>query len=111
LNTQTLRFLQIDAIERQRTNQGTAYLEVLRVPSMSAGVYVLAPGSVDGQSPHQQDEMYFVARGRARMRAGAEDQLVGPGSLIFVAAQVKHQFYDIEEELTLLVFFAPAETE
>jgi hypothetical protein len=28
-----------------------------------------------------------------------------------VAANVEHRFYDVEEELTVLVFFAPAETE
>jgi hypothetical protein len=30
--------------------------------------------------------------------------------VIFVAAEVGHRFYDIEEELAALVFFAPAET-
>ena len=44
------------------------------------------------------------------MRAGSEDQLVGPGSLIYIAAEVEHRFYDIEDELAVLVFFAPAET-
>ena len=45
------------------------------------------------------------------MRAGAEDQSVGEGSIIFVAAGVEHRFYDITEELVVLVFFAPAESE
>jgi hypothetical protein len=35
---------------------------------------------------------------------------VQPGSVIFVKAQVEHRFYDIQEELVVLVFFAPAET-
>jgi mannose-6-phosphate isomerase-like protein (cupin superfamily) len=111
VNDQNLRFLNLKEIERQRTRQGKDYLEFLRVPSMSAGVYVLAAGSADLQSPHEQDEMYYVVRGKARMRAGAEDQSIGQGSVIFVAANLEHRFYDIEEELTVLVFFAPAETE
>jgi quercetin dioxygenase-like cupin family protein len=45
------------------------------------------------------------------MRAGSEDRLVAQGDLIFVAVNVEHRFYDVEEELTVLVFFAPAETE
>jgi quercetin dioxygenase-like cupin family protein len=45
------------------------------------------------------------------MRAGSEDQSVSEGSIIFVAAGVDHRFYEITEELVLLVFFAPAETE
>ncbi len=54
--------------------------------------------------------MYYVLRGRARMRVGAEDRAVGAGSVIFVAAEVEHRFHDIAEELALLVFFAPAES-
>jgi len=87
------------------------YLEFLRVPAMSAGVYVLALGATDPQKPHHEDEMYYVVRGRARMQVGEEDQVVEQGSVIFVAANVKHRFYDIAEELVVLVFFAPAETE
>jgi len=95
----------------QRQNAGKPYLEFLRVAPMSAGVYVLSAGATDNQRPHAQDELYYVVSGRARMRSGAEDWEVAPGSIIFVAAEVEHRFYDIREELTLLVFFAPAESE
>jgi quercetin dioxygenase-like cupin family protein len=44
------------------------------------------------------------------MRAGAEDQEVTTGSVIFVAAEVDHRFHSITEELVVLVFFAPAES-
>ncbi len=106
-----VRFSAIDDILEQRLRQGNEYLEFLRVPAMSAGVYVLAAGSADRQSPHQQDELYYVVRGKARMRAGHHDQSVTRGTLIFVPAHLEHQFYDIEEEITVLVFFAPAESE
>jgi quercetin dioxygenase-like cupin family protein len=36
---------------------------------------------------------------------------VRPGSVIFVEAELEHRFYDIEEELEVLVYFAPAEQE
>ncbi len=98
------------SIEQQRKQSGKAYLEFLRESSMSAGVYVLAAGSVDQQSPHKEDELYYVVKGKGRMRAGSENHSVGPGSLIYIGAEVEHRFYDIEEELTVLVFFAPAET-
>jgi quercetin dioxygenase-like cupin family protein len=55
--------------------------------------------------------MYYVVRGRGRMRSGNEDQAVKEGSIIFVAANVEHRFYDITEEMVVLVFFAPAEVE
>jgi hypothetical protein len=41
----------------------------------------------------------------------AEEKDVSAGSVIFVAAEVEHRFYDIVEELEALVFFAPAESE
>ena len=77
---------------------------------MSAGLYVLAAGSTDPQRPHHEDEMYYVVRGRGRFKAGGEDREVSAGSVIYVAAEVEHRFHDIEEELAVLVFFAPAES-
>jgi quercetin dioxygenase-like cupin family protein len=109
---QKVCFSEIGDIADQRSRQGTAYLEFLRVASMSAGVYVLTAGSVDRQSPHRQDELYYVIEGKARMRAaGGQDRALRRGTLIFVPANVEHHFYDIEEEITLMVFFAPPETE
>ena len=103
-------FINIADAEKQRKDCGKRYSEFLRVPTMSAGIYVLPAGSADPQSPHKEDEMYYVVRGRARMRAGSEDQAVSEGSIIFVPAEVEHRFYEITEELMVVVFFAPAET-
>jgi quercetin dioxygenase-like cupin family protein len=100
----------IDAIDQARAQGGKLYREFLRVPAMSGGLYVLPPGGKDPQRPHHEDEMYYVIRGRGRFRAAEEDTEVSAGSVLFVAAEVEHQFYDIEEELAVLVFFAPAET-
>jgi quercetin dioxygenase-like cupin family protein len=104
------RFYQTAEIDQQRAQSGKLYREFLRVPAMSAGLYVLAAGSTDPQRPHHEDEMYYVVRGRGRFKAGGEDREVSAGSVIYVAAEVEHRFYDIEEEIVVLVFFAPAET-
>jgi hypothetical protein len=32
---------------------------------------------------------------------------VQPGSIVFVAKEVEHRFVDIDEDLSILVFFAP----
>jgi mannose-6-phosphate isomerase-like protein (cupin superfamily) len=77
---------------------------------MSAGLYVLAAGATDAQRPHHEDEMYYVVRGKARFRAGDDDGEISAGSVLFVAAEVEHRFYDIAEELAMLVFFAPPES-
>ena len=104
------KFLDLSSLEDLRRASPKRYLEFLRLPAMSAGLYVLPAGGTDSQSPHREDEMYYVIRGRARMRAGSDDQPVKEGSVIFVAADVEHRFYDITEELVVLVFFAPAES-
>ena len=104
-------FFHINELNEERTEKGKLYLEFLRVPAMSAGVYVLPKGGRDPQKPHREDEMYFVVRGRARMQIGIEHAEVRAGSVIFVEAEAEHKFYDIQEELEVLVFFAPAEQE
>ena len=104
-------FFNITDLVHQRTANDRLYLEFLRVTAMSAGVYVLPAGGTDPQKPHHEDEMYYVIRGRARMKIGTDDAAVSSGSVIFVEAQAEHRFYDIREELTVLVFFAPAESE
>ena len=108
---QSAIFFDIADTEKRREQSGKRYLEFLRVPAMSAGVYVLPTGGTDPQSPHKEDEMYYVVRGRGRMRAAAEDRAVQAGSVVFVAAGVEHRFHDITEELVVLVFFAPAESQ
>jgi mannose-6-phosphate isomerase-like protein (cupin superfamily) len=104
-------FFHLDDLEKQHTAKGRLYLEFLRVSAMSAGIYVLPRGGNDPQKPHREDEMYYVVRGRARMQIGSEHAEVRQGAVIFVEAQAEHRFYDIEEELEVLVFFAPAEQE
>jgi mannose-6-phosphate isomerase-like protein (cupin superfamily) len=99
----------IDALIEDARGSANGYVEFLRVPAMSAGVYVLAAGAVDPQTPHLEDEVYYVARGRARFQRGTEERSARPGDLLFVPAREPHHFHSIEEELVLLVVFAPAE--
>jgi quercetin dioxygenase-like cupin family protein len=103
-------FANVAEIDQQRAKSGKLYREFLRVPSMSAGLYVLPAGGTDPQRPHHEDEMYYVIRGRGRFQAGDEDTEVSAGAVLFVAAEVEHRFYDIAEELVMLVVFAPAES-
>jgi len=85
------------------------YLEFARESSFSLGLYVLPAGGVDTQTPHTEDEAYYVIRGRGVIRVAGEDRAVGPGSIIVVGTGVEHYFHNISEELVLLVFFAPPE--
>jgi mannose-6-phosphate isomerase-like protein (cupin superfamily) len=86
------------------------YHEFLRVPAMSAGVYFLSAGATDKQTPHQEDEIYYVVRGKAKMRLGGEQRPISQGDVIYVEKYLEHRFFDIAEELVLLVIFVPAES-
>jgi mannose-6-phosphate isomerase-like protein (cupin superfamily) len=92
-----------------KAKKGRGYSEFLRVPTMSAGVYVLAAGAVDPQTPHTEDEIYCVIRGRAMFQHGTEESAAVPGDVLFVPAREPHHFHTITEELVLLVVFAPPE--
>ena len=43
------------------------YAEWVRSQRLSAGVYRLSTGAVDGQTPHTEDEVYVVTRGAASL--------------------------------------------
>jgi mannose-6-phosphate isomerase-like protein (cupin superfamily) len=96
-------------IEADRAAAGRLYHEFLRVPDLSAGIYVIDAGGVDPQSPHTEDELYYVVAGRGVVTVGDETRPIVPGSTIFVAATVPHHFHDIAQRLELLVVFGPAE--
>ena len=93
----------------QQNQSGQDYLEFLRVPSLSAGLYMLAAGAVDMQEPHTEDEIYYVISGRGFIQVDQESRPVEAGSLVFVKANVEHRFHTITGDLRVLVIFAPAE--
>jgi len=93
----------------ERAAAGTRYHEFVRVPDLSGGIYVLEAGAIDLQSPHTEDELYYVLAGRGMITVGEDTRPVVPGSVVFVAAAVAHRFHDIAQRLELLVVFGPAE--
>jgi len=97
----------IAKLMEQVTGSEPRILEFLRVPSMSMAVYRLPAGSKDMQSPHEEDEVYIVLEGKARLRIGDDEQKVDRGKVLFVRANTTHSFFDIEEDLTVLAMFGP----
>lgn len=92
-----------------RQASGRGYLEFLRSRDLSIGLYELPAGGLDPQTPHTEDEAYCVIAGRATITVGDEERPVTAGSVVFVGAGVVRRFHDIEEDLSLLVAFGPAE--
>ena len=100
----------VDALAAHKASGGV-YHQFFEVPEMSAGLYLLPAGAVDGQAPHVEDEIYYIVSGKAVVQIGDEHVPVEGGATIFVAREIEHRFHDIEEDLTILVIFAPAHDE
>jgi mannose-6-phosphate isomerase-like protein (cupin superfamily) len=96
-----------ELLQRQ-ARSGQPFVEFLRVASMSAEIYAIPVGGVDRQTPHAEDEVYLVVRGKAVFRAAGEDRPVQPGTVLYVRAGLEHRFHSIVEDLAVLVLFAPA---
>jgi mannose-6-phosphate isomerase-like protein (cupin superfamily) len=62
----------------------------------------------DQQTPHKEDEAYYVIAGRGAIVIEGKRHDLEAGSLIFVPRCAEHQFVDFEKDgLSLLVVFSP----
>jgi quercetin dioxygenase-like cupin family protein len=96
-------------LEAELADQGRSYLPFLNRSTLRCGVYFLKAGATDNQAPHREDEVYYVRSGKAKLQVEGEDYDADEGAVLFVAANAKHHFHTIEEDLTLLVFFSTAD--
>ena len=104
-----MKAFDISKLENQAFEAGHPYYEFLRTSSMSVGLYRLPEGATDPQSPHKQDEVYYILSGRAKLQIGDDTLPALPGAIFFVDAGAPHKFVEIQNFLEVLVFFAPAE--
>jgi mannose-6-phosphate isomerase-like protein (cupin superfamily) len=87
------------------------YAEWVRSQSLSAGVYRIAAGGVDDQSPHREDEVYVVTAGAAELEVEGRRTPAGPGTVAFVPRRADHRFVDVTADLEVSVVFAPPESD
>jgi mannose-6-phosphate isomerase-like protein (cupin superfamily) len=92
-----------------------------RIPGLAGerAVMVLRRGPLDvalslpqrpsqQQTPHAQDELYFIIRGRGFLFHDSKRDPFESGDILFVAAGTEHQFADTSEDLALWrVFYGP----
>ena len=87
-------------------------------PAGERSVIVLQRGTLDValgkparpnvQTPHAQDEVYLVIRGRGILLHDGQRDPFEPGDFLFVAAATEHQFEDFSDDLLVWrVFFGP----
>ncbi len=102
----TWQIFNVNELKQRRADEDVSFHEFLNVDSMHCGLYHLKAGSKDMQTPHDEDEMYYVVEGKAKLRIGDAEQNVVPGTLLYIRATEEHAFFEIEEDMTLLVIFA-----
>ena len=71
----------------------------------SLDVALSIPKRPTRQSPHEQDEIYVVIRGRGVLYHDGKRESFEPGDLLFVAAGIEHQFEDIAEDFAVWRIF------
>lgn len=87
-------------------------------PAGEHSVSVLQRGTLDvklslptppnQQTPHAQDEVYVVIRGRGILLHDGERDPFESGDVLFVAAGTEHRFEDFSEDLAVwVVFYGP----
>lgn len=106
MNDHAWRAFDIETLKGQLTGKPVEFREFFSAPTMHCGLYRLAAGATDMQTPHDEDEMYYVIEGKASLKIAGELKEVGPGSLLYVGATETHSFFEIEEDMLLLVLFA-----
>ena len=71
-------------------------------------VKLAAPARPNVQTPHEQDEIYIVVRGRGVLFHDGKRDPFESGDLLFVAAAIEHRFEDFSDDLLVWrVFYGP----
>jgi mannose-6-phosphate isomerase-like protein (cupin superfamily) len=95
-----------DARARIPGPAGEHFVSVLERGSVK--VLLSRPATPNQQTPHAQDEIYVIMRGRGVLFHDGKRDAFEPGDLMFVAAGTEHRFEDFTEDLAVwVVFYGP----
>jgi mannose-6-phosphate isomerase-like protein (cupin superfamily) len=82
------------------------FARLMRHGTMSVELY--APVEFDGQTPHEQDELYIIVSGTGMFNKAGERRPFQPHDVIFVEAGVEHRFEGFSDDFqTWVVFWGP----
>ena len=99
---------ELDDLSKARAEVGRAYLEFLRVPALSMGLYELPAGGVDPQQPHTEDEVYYVLSGQGDLTLDGVRSTVGPGTAILTRTGSSHSIRPIGNMDLVLIITYPS---
>ena len=102
--TELLKQLPLPANEKWR--EGVWDVEAFKHGTMLLEVF--APSKHDYQTPHTQDELYFVVRGHGEFVLGDERMNFEAADALFVPAGKVHRFKNYSDDFaTWVVFWGP----
>ncbi|MFB6086255.1 MAG: cupin domain-containing protein [Halodesulfurarchaeum sp.] len=97
-----------DLFERLDTAANYDHQEVLDEESMTVEIGRYSASTSAPKNPHTGDEIYYVMSGTGMARVGDETYPVEPGDVVYVESGLEHDFFDIEEDLRVLIVLAGA---
>jgi mannose-6-phosphate isomerase-like protein (cupin superfamily) len=90
----------------EKWREGVWDIEAFKHGTMSLEVF--APHNRDYQTPHMQDELYFVVQGRGEFVLENERIPFEVGDALFVPAGKSHHFENFSDDfVTWVVFWGP----
>ena len=80
--------------------------ELCGARKLLAGMYYLKPGLTSKQDIHNEEELYYVVKGKGRIVLGGQPFLMEGGNIVFIPPNCSHQTTNVgEEELVLFWMF------
>ena len=98
-------FYKIDSI-LSNLEKDEYFVDFLNTKSLEVGVIRLRKDQKDTQTNHPLDELYYVVKGEGYISIGGKSQPVIQGTIIFVPAEIDHNFYGNKEDLVVLYIFS-----
>jgi mannose-6-phosphate isomerase-like protein (cupin superfamily) len=92
-----------EAIKLTNNPADPGWGEVMVRGSLIAGLY--KPNKIDEQTPHDQDEVYFVHSGTGEFINNGERVNLKPGDFLFVPAFAEHRFENFSDDFSVWVVF------
>ncbi|ARS91623.1 cupin domain-containing protein [Natrarchaeobaculum aegyptiacum] len=87
---------------------GGNHRTVLETESMTVEVGHYPSESAAPKNPHNEDELYYVLSGTGKLRVGDETYDIESGDLVHVEPELEHDFFAIEDAITVLIVFGSA---
>ena len=68
----------------------------------------MAPGAMGGEHQHDEEQCFYILRGRGRFTIGGVPYEAGPETAVFLPARIPHRVESIgAETMSYLTLFAP----